>query len=32
MQNLWYVTTPTGKDLATVPGKLKPSGIFILFL
>ena len=27
MRNLWDVTTPTGKGLATIPVKLKPSGI-----
>jgi len=27
MRNLWDVTTPTGKGLATLPVKLKPSGI-----
>jgi len=27
MRNLWNVTTPTGKGLATIPVKLKPSGI-----
>ena len=27
MRNLWDVTTPTGKGLATIPMKLKPSGI-----
>jgi hypothetical protein len=27
MRNLWDVTTPTGMGLATIPVKLKPSGI-----
>ncbi|HJS64422.1 MAG TPA: hypothetical protein VJ767_06140 [Nitrososphaeraceae archaeon] len=27
MRNLWDVTTPTGKGLATVPIRLKSSGI-----
>jgi len=27
MRNLWDVTTPTGKGLATIPVKLKSSGI-----
>ena len=27
MRNLWDVTTPMGKGLATIPVKLKPSGI-----
>ena len=27
MRNLWDVTTPAGKGLATIPVKLKPSGI-----
>jgi hypothetical protein len=31
MQNLRDVTTPTGKGLATVPGKLKPSGIDLFY-
>ena len=31
MQNLRDVTIPTGKGLATVPRKLKPSGINLFY-